>query len=69
MNRASLRGIEMAYDDVGSGPSVVLLHGYPFNRSLWRGQVELCARTIVSSRRTCADLARQWLRARRRRWI
>lgn len=41
MNRASVRGIEMAYDEVGSGPAVVLLHGYPFNRSLWREQVEV----------------------------
>jgi 3-oxoadipate enol-lactonase len=24
----------------GSGPPVVLLHGYPFNRSMWREQVE-----------------------------
>lgn len=40
MKRASVHGIEMAYDDVGSGPAVVLLHGYPFNRSLWREQVE-----------------------------
>lgn len=38
MSIARLRGIEMAYDDVGSGPSVVLLHGYPFNRSMWREQ-------------------------------
>lgn len=30
----------MAYTDVGSGPSVVLLHGYPFNRSMWREQVD-----------------------------
>lgn len=35
-----VRGVEIAYDDVGSGPCVVLLHGYPFNRSLWRDQVE-----------------------------
>lgn len=35
-----VRGVEIAYDDVGSGPSVVLLHGYPFNRSMWRDQVE-----------------------------
>lgn len=35
-----VRGIEIAYDDVGSGPAVVLLHGYPFNRSMWSGQVE-----------------------------
>ena len=38
--KKTLRGIEIAYDDVGSGPSVVLLHGYPFNRSMWREQVE-----------------------------
>ena len=31
--------VGIAYDDVGSGPVVVLLHGYPFNRSLWRDQV------------------------------
>lgn len=31
--------VEIAYDDVGSGPVVVLLHGYPFNRTLWRNQV------------------------------
>ncbi|MDX6696369.1 MAG: hypothetical protein QOF02_3972 [Blastocatellia bacterium] len=40
MNSIRVRGIEMAYDDVGSGPSIVLLHGYPFNRSLWREQAE-----------------------------
>lgn len=28
----------MAYDDEGSGSAVVLLHGYPFNRSMWREQ-------------------------------
>jgi pimeloyl-ACP methyl ester carboxylesterase len=35
-----VRGIEMAYDVEGSGPPVVLLHGYPFNRSMWSEQVE-----------------------------
>jgi 3-oxoadipate enol-lactonase len=35
---ARVRGIEMAYEDEGSGPAVVLLHGYPFNRSMWREQ-------------------------------
>lgn len=38
--KKNVRGIEIAYDDVGSGPSVVLLHGYPFNRSMWREQVQ-----------------------------
>lgn len=40
MSVARVRGIEMAYDEVGSGPPVVLLHGYPFNRSMWREQSE-----------------------------
>lgn len=34
-----VNGVEITYDDVGSGPVVVLLHGYPFNRSLWRDQM------------------------------
>jgi pimeloyl-ACP methyl ester carboxylesterase len=38
MKRAHVRGIQMAYDDRGSGPSVMLLHGYPFNRSMWEEQ-------------------------------
>jgi pimeloyl-ACP methyl ester carboxylesterase len=40
MSIALVRGIEMAYEDVGSGPPVVLLHGYPFNRSMWREQAD-----------------------------
>ena len=40
MKRAQVRGIEMAYDDFGTGAAVVLLHGYPFNRSMWQEQVE-----------------------------
>jgi pimeloyl-ACP methyl ester carboxylesterase len=28
------------YDDVGSGPAVVLLHGYPFDHSMWREQID-----------------------------
>src|SRR4051812_9460789 len=40
MSRVRVRGIEMAYDDTGRGPAVVLLHGYPFNRSMWREQAE-----------------------------
>jgi len=31
--------IQLAYDDTGLGLPVVLLHGYPFNRSLWTEQV------------------------------
>jgi pimeloyl-ACP methyl ester carboxylesterase len=30
----------LAFDDVGPGPVVVLLHGFPFDRSMWAGQTE-----------------------------
>jgi 3-oxoadipate enol-lactonase len=42
--------IQMAYTDVGLGPPVVLIHGYPFNRSLWDEQVG----TLSSSYRVIA---------------
>jgi pimeloyl-ACP methyl ester carboxylesterase len=36
-----VRDIEMAYDEAGAGVPVVLLHGFPFNRTLWREQIEV----------------------------
>src|ERR1700748_1248590 len=34
-------GITVAYDDVGEGDNVlVLVHGHPFNRTMWRPQME-----------------------------
>jgi 3-oxoadipate enol-lactonase len=30
---------DLAFDDAGSGPAVVLIHGHPFNRSMWAPQV------------------------------
>jgi pimeloyl-ACP methyl ester carboxylesterase len=30
----------LAYDDKGSGEPLVLIHGHPFNRSMWRPQIE-----------------------------
>ena len=39
-----INGVEIAYEDLGSGPAVVLLHGYPFNRSLWRDQLNALRR-------------------------
>lgn len=41
MSKLNVRGIEIAYDDAGVGPAILFLHGFPFNRSLWRDQVEL----------------------------
>ena len=39
MSIARVRGIELAYEVSGEGLPVVLLHGFPFNRTLWREQV------------------------------
>lgn len=36
-----LNDTDIVYDSAGSGPAVVLIHGYPFNRSMWREQVEV----------------------------
>ncbi len=38
--KKQVRGIEVAYEDRGQGSAIVLLHGFPFNRSMWREQIE-----------------------------
>lgn len=38
MPKTRINNIEIAYEDQGSGPAVVLIHGYPFNRSMWNEQ-------------------------------
>lgn len=35
--------MELAFDEAGAGPCVVLIHGHPFDRSLWRLQVAVLA--------------------------
>src|ERR1044072_8305587 len=37
--------IRLAYTDTGLGQPVVLLHGYPFNRTLWTEQVSALSNT------------------------
>ncbi len=37
MTTTRIDDIQLAYTDVGVGPPVVLIHGYPFNRTLWNG--------------------------------
>lgn len=39
MSHTKVNNIKIAYDDVGSGPPIVLVHGYPFNRTMWDEQV------------------------------
>ncbi len=40
MSKILVRGIEIGYDEAGYGTPVVLLHGFPFNRSMWSDQIE-----------------------------
>jgi len=40
---ASVQGIDMAYIDAGEGPAELLLHGYPFDKSMWSEQIEMLA--------------------------
>lgn len=39
--KACINGNWMAYDDVGVGPAVVLVHSFPLCRQMWRAQVEV----------------------------
>jgi pimeloyl-ACP methyl ester carboxylesterase len=41
IGKTLVNGITIAYEDVGAGDNVlVLVHGHPFNRSMWRPQME-----------------------------
>jgi pimeloyl-ACP methyl ester carboxylesterase len=39
MSSASLDGITVGYTDEGSGEPLVLVHGHPFDRSMWHPQI------------------------------
>lgn len=73
MTKVSIRGIEIGYDEAGSGTPVVLLHGFPFNRTMWSEQIEALAprhhvlapdlrghgdTTVTSGPATMEDMAR-----------
>jgi len=36
--RAKVNGINIAYDDVGTGLPIVFLHAFPLNRTMWAPQ-------------------------------
>jgi len=38
--QATVRGVKIGFDDVGSGMPVVFVHAFPMNRTMWRRQVE-----------------------------
>lgn len=35
----------IGYDDLGHGETIVLIHGHPFNRSMWSAQVKMLRKT------------------------
>ncbi len=52
--RIGVNGIELEVEDQGSGPAVLLLHGWPDSHRLWRHQVE--ALTAAGYRTVAPDL-------------
>jgi 2-hydroxymuconate-semialdehyde hydrolase len=44
--RARVSGGEIAYADLGEGPPVLLLHGFPTNANLWRREAWLIAQRM-----------------------
>jgi pimeloyl-ACP methyl ester carboxylesterase len=45
VNKVQVEGMEIAYRDQGSGPAVLLLHGWPTSSFLWRNVIPSIART------------------------
>jgi pimeloyl-ACP methyl ester carboxylesterase len=43
MKRQSIGDVELALVDEGSGPAVVLVHGFPLDHSMWSAQIESLA--------------------------
>ncbi|MFB7586439.1 alpha/beta fold hydrolase [Streptomyces sp. NPDC056169] len=38
-------GIPLAYEDRGSGPALLLVHGHPFDHTMWQPQIDRFSRT------------------------
>jgi pimeloyl-ACP methyl ester carboxylesterase len=41
--QTELNGIKLAYDEAGDGPAVLLIHGFPLCRQMWRPQAKALA--------------------------
>ena len=51
LGKTLVNGITVAYEDVGEGDNVlVLVHGHPFNRTMWQPQMELFNRPRLRRR-------------------
>jgi len=39
-----MKGFDLSYDDVGEGEiPIIFLHGYPFDKTMWQGQIDFLA--------------------------
>jgi pimeloyl-ACP methyl ester carboxylesterase len=58
---AIVNGIKLAYDDVGNGPAMLLVHGFPLNRRMWHPQINALVaagyRAIIPDLRGFGDSA------------
>ncbi len=43
MQRAALSTVELAYTDRGTGPPVLLVHGFPLDHTMWSSQIDALA--------------------------
>lgn len=37
--RIAVNGVSLAYDEMGTGPAILFIHGFMFDRTMWRDQV------------------------------
>jgi len=44
-NKVKIRGIDITFDGLGKGDVIVLIHGQPFNRSMWDDQAGFFSKT------------------------
>lgn len=40
LQRLMIRGVNLAVEVRGEGPAILFVHGYPLDRTIWRGQIE-----------------------------
>lgn len=45
MTKATIDGLAVGFDAEGDGEPLVLIHGHPFNRSMWRPQLDRFSRS------------------------
>lgn len=44
-SKLKIRGINLVYEDQGTGDVIVFIHGQPFNRSMWNYQSKVFSKT------------------------